>query len=76
MALQDVRKKKNLTVKELGAISGLNYRSLQNFESGFRNINTTSLDTLCRLAIALDCTVFDLLTDDDLKIKLKLALKL
>lgn len=76
MALQDVRKKKNLTAKELGAISGLNYRTLQNLESGFRNINTTTLDTLCSLAIALDCTLFDIITDENLKIKLKLALKL
>ena len=76
MTLQDVRKKKNLTVKELGAISDLNYRTLQNLESGFRNINTTTLDTLCRLAIALDCTLFDIITDENLKIKLKLALKL
>lgn len=76
MALQDVRKKKNLTAKELGAISGINYRTLQNLESGFRNINTTTLDNLCRLAIALDCTLFDIITDENLKIKLKLALKL
>ena len=76
MALQDMRKKKNYTVKELGAISGVNYRSLQNLECEFRNINTANLDTLCRLAIALDCTLFDILTDEELKIKLKLALKL
>lgn len=76
MTLQDMRKKKNYTVKELGTISGVNYRSLQNLESGFRNINTANLDTLCRLAIALDCTLFDILTDEELKIKLKLALKL
>lgn len=76
MTLQDMRKKKKYTARELGTISGISFRTIQNFEGGTRNINTTTLDILCSLAIALDCTLFDILTDKELKKKLKLALKL
>ena len=76
MTLQDMRKKKKYTARELGAISGVSYRTIQNLESGIRDINAATLDTLCRLAIALDCTVFDIISDNELKTKLRLAFKM
>ena len=75
MTLQEQRKKKGYTAKELGTIAGLNYRTIQILESGARNINSYNLKSLCSLAIALDCTLYDILTDEELKSKLKLAMK-
>lgn len=71
MGLQDQRKKAGLSQAELAAVSGVKVRTLQQYESGQRNINGAKLDTLCTLALALGCTVFDIIEDDQLKIKLK-----
>lgn len=75
MSLQALRKKKSYTAKELGAITGINYRTIQNLECGTNDINALNLASLCKLAIALDCHIKDLLTDEELKIQFKLALK-
>lgn len=75
MSLQSLRKKKNYTAKELGAITGINYRTIQNLEGGTNDINSLNLASLCKLAIALDCHIKDILTDEELKIQLKLAIK-
>ena len=75
MSLQEIRKKKNYTVKELGAISGINYRTIQNLECGANDINSLKLESLCKLAIALDCNIHDLLTDEKLKTQFKLTLR-
>lgn len=78
MSLQEQRKKKGYTAKELGAAAGINYRTIQNMELSkckTNRINSYNLDGLCRLALALDCSLFELLTDEELKAKLKLAIK-
>lgn len=75
MSLQEQRKKKKYTAKELGAITGINYRTIQNLECGANNINSLNLEALSKLAVALDCQISDLLTDDKLKSQLKLATK-
>ena len=70
MTLQEKRKKKGLSQSELAAVSGVKLRAIQVYEIGQRDINGAKLDTLCKLALALDCKVVDLLTDDALKIRL------
>lgn len=75
MSLVELRKKKNYTAKELGAITGINYRTIQNLECGANDINSLKLESLCKLAIALNCHIEDLLTDENLKIQFKIALK-
>lgn len=78
MSLKEQRVKKGYTAKELGAITGISYRTIQNMESGKnsdKRINSYSLEGLCRLAIALDCSLLDLLTDKELKAKLKIIMK-
>lgn len=75
MGLRELRIKNNLTAKELGAVAGISYRTIQNLENGANDINSLSLRSLCRLAIALDCQIYELLTDDQLKAQFKLTLK-
>lgn len=71
MTLQEQRKKAKLSQSELAAVSGVKLRTIQQYENQQRDINNAKLDTLCTLALALNCTLFDLLNDDQLKIKLK-----
>lgn len=71
MTLQEQRKKAGLSQSELAAISGVKLRAIQTYEIGNRDINNARLDTLCKLALAMNCTLYDVLTDDQLKIKLK-----
>lgn len=75
MGLKEQRKKKGYTAFQLGAITGISYRTIQNIEFSPDKINRCELKTLCKLAIALDCTIFDLIEDKELKSALKLALK-
>lgn len=71
MTLQDMRKKAGLSQSELAAVSNIKLRTIQQFECGQRNINNAKLDTLCTLSLAMNCTIYDLLEDEQLKIKLK-----
>ena len=69
--LKEQRQKANLSQSELAAISGVKLRSIQHYESGARDIDGAKLDTLCTLALALNCKVYDILENDQLKIKLQ-----
>lgn len=71
MALQDMRKKAKLSQSELAALSGVKLRTIQKYENGQRNIDNAKLDTLCALALACNCKIYDLINDDQLKVKLK-----
>ncbi len=71
MALQEQRKKAGFSQSELAAASGVNLRMIQHYERGYRDINSARLETLCNLAIAMHCKVHDIITDENLKIKLK-----
>lgn len=71
MTLQEQRKKANLSQSELAAVSGIKLRTIQQYENGQRNINKAKLDTLCTLALACRCKVYDLIEDEQLKVKLK-----
>ena len=75
MKLQEIRKSKNLTAKELSAKSGVPIYMIQKYEIGVRNIDGAKLETLCDLAIALDVSISDIVEDETLKTKLKLATK-
>lgn len=67
MTLQDQRKKKGLTQKQLADISGVTIKNIQHYEAGTRNLDGAKLETLARLSLALDCHILDLLNNDELK---------
>ncbi len=71
MTLQVQRKKAGLSQSKLSEASGVNLRTIQQYENGQRNIDGARLEILCNLAAAMGCTLYDVLESDDLKKKLK-----
>lgn len=67
MSLKAEREKSGFSQHKLAAASGVNVRNIQQYEIGARNINTAGLETLCKLATTIGCTLFDLLEDEHLK---------
>ena len=64
MGLREIRKSRNLTQKELAQRSGVNFRSLQDYEQGHKKLTSASGDILLRLSTVLGCTTEDLLLED------------
>lgn len=60
--LKKIRLRKGLTQAELASKVGVLNTTICNYESGFRE---PDLETLKKLAAALECTVDELLEDDD-----------
>ena len=73
MSLQEMRKNKGYSAATLADITGVSIRNIQHYESGYRDINKAKLETLCTLALALDCKLENLLTNEDLKRKYRKA---
>lgn len=59
--LQDRRKRLGLSQKELAAISGVNIRTLQQYETGAKDINRAAADKVASLSKALFCRVTQIL---------------
>lgn len=64
MGLREIRKNRQLTQKELSQKSGVNFRSLQDYEQGHKMLASASGDILLRLSTVLECTTEELLLDD------------
>ena len=71
MVLNDLRNKAGMSQSGLAKVSGVNIRTIQAYENGSRNLDGASIKTLVDLAIALECDIADLITDKDLKEKIK-----
>lgn len=69
--LKEVRQNKGLSQSQLGEKSGVNTRMIQYYEQGSKDINGARLSTLVDLATALECSIVDIITDEELKEKLK-----
>ena len=57
MYLMEVRERKNLSTRELAAKSGVSRSHIQKIENSEAN---PSIETMCKLAKALDVSVHDL----------------
>lgn len=64
--LKEIRQKYGLTQIQLAEKSGVNLRMLQYYEQGVKDINGARLSTLANLAIALECPISDILSDQEL----------
>lgn len=64
MNLREIRTNRKLTQRELAQKSGVNYRSLQDYEQGHKKLPSASGDILMRLSTALACSIEELLIDD------------
>lgn len=59
--LKRIRESKNTSQSKLSEASGVNLRTLQYYEQGYKDINKAQAITLYKLAQALECTIEDLL---------------
>ena len=58
--LKFIREEKGMTQAELAIRSGVNLRSIQNYEQGFKDINGARVTTVLALADALECDVYEI----------------
>lgn len=63
--LKKIRTSKNITQKELAEKLGVSVRTIQNYESGNRE---PSIDTLYKVAAALDVKALDFLPDEEMPV--------
>ena len=71
MKLKDVRTKRGISQAKLAELSGVNLRTLQQYEQESRNINGASLESIVDICLVLDCGLADILTDNVLISKLE-----
>ena len=64
MLVKDYRKKKGLTQEALAMQTGINYRSLQDYEQGHKKLLSANGDILLRLSTALGCSIEELLMEE------------
>ena len=65
MSLRSFRKKEKLTKKQLSDLTGISMRTIDDYETGKRDINGARLSTLLKLCKALSCRLEDILTDEE-----------
>ena len=65
MKLKEIRESKGITQKALAEMSGVNQRTVQNFEQGKNDIRQAAVIKVYALAKALGCTVEDLIKVDN-----------
>ena len=61
MRLKEIRESKGITQKTLAEMSGVNPRTVQNFEQGKSDINKAAVIKVYALAKALECAIEDLI---------------
>jgi len=59
--LKAVRESKGLSQSQLAKASGVNVRLIQHYEQAFRDINKASVETVLKLADALECDIRDIM---------------
>ena len=65
--LKRIRKSKDMTRQELADKSNISINMIIKYENGERDIDKSTLDTLTKLATALNVKLVDILEDDTLK---------
>ena len=68
--LKKVRESAGLSQAQLAEKSGVSKRTLQGYEIGLRNIDGANLETIVTLAESLECSISDILENEDLKSRL------
>lgn len=63
-SLHKIRNLNNLSQSQLATISGVNLRTLQDFEQGRKPLKNAKGEMLFRLSLALNCSINDLLEID------------
>lgn len=58
--LKEIREKKNMSQSQLAKLSGVNFRTIQDYEQDKRSINKARAQTVYALSWALGCKIEDL----------------
>lgn len=66
MNLKTLRELKGISRKELADMTGISFRSIQDYEQGHKELSSAKADTILKMAGALGCTMEDLISDFDL----------
>ena len=61
--LKQIRENANITQAKLSELSGVNLRTLQYYEQGYKDINKAQGSTLLKIAQVLNCQIEDLLEE-------------
>ena len=67
MSLQEQRQKAGFSQQGLADAAQVSSWVIKKYEIGQRDINSASLETLCKLSIALGCKIGDIITEDGIK---------
>ena len=59
--LKKIRLSKNISREKLSEMSGVSIRTIEGYEQKRRNINNSSVNTMIKLADALECDLFELI---------------
>lgn len=65
--IKEIREDREITQLELSQKSGVNFRMIQKYESGERNIDGAKLETLIKLSKVLKCNIRNILNNEKLK---------
>ena len=65
MSLRAFRKKEKLTKTQLSDLTSISMRTIDDYETGKRDINGAKNKTLLKLCKALSCRLEDILTDEE-----------
>jgi transcriptional regulator with XRE-family HTH domain len=65
--LKKMREAAGMTQIQLADLSGINVRVLQHYEQGTKTIEKAKLETILKLAIALKCSIGDIIEDPTVK---------
>ena len=66
MNLKTLRELKGISRKELAELTGISFRSIQDYEQGHKDLSSAKAETILKMAKALDCSMEDLISDKDL----------
>ena len=71
--MKELREKAGLTRAQLSEKTDISFRTIEAYEQGRKDINGAKLKTLLKLCQTLDCSLSELLTDEETKELLKQA---
>ena len=63
--LKEIRQAKGLSQSQLAEKAELNVRTLQHYEQRSKIFDHARLDTILKCAIALECTIEDIIDNED-----------
>lgn len=68
--LHNIRISKNMSQSQLSRLSGVNLRTLQDFEQGRKPLTNAKAEMIYRLSLALDCSIGELLSDSYIDVEI------